>query len=289
MKIYIDGRLYAREDARISVFDHGLLYGDGVFEGVRIYARRVFRLDAHLARLAASAHAIGLALPLDLAELAEAVRETVRANRQSDGYIRLVVTRGDGPLGLDPTTCARPRVIIIVADVAVYPAALYESGIRIVTAATRQVPVASVDPRIKSLNYLKNVLARLEAHAAGAAEALMLNGDGFVAECTADNVFAVRDGIVRTPPATEGALDGITRAVVRELAAESGLAFREERLARYDLFTANECFLSGTGAELVPVVALDGRPIADGRPGALTRRLTAGLRALAEREGEPVF
>ena len=289
MKIYIDGRLYAREDARISVFDHGLLYGDGVFEGVRIYARRVFRLDAHLARLAASAHAIGLALPLDLAELAEAVRETVRANRQSDGYIRLVVTRGDGPLGLDPTTCARPRVIIIVADVAVYPAALYESGIRIVTAATRQVPVASVDPRIKSLNYLKNVLARLEAHAAGAAEALMLNGDGFVAECTADNVFAVRDGIVRTPPATEGALDGITRAVVRELAAASDLAFREERLARYDLFTANECFLSGTGAELVPVVALDGRPIADGRPGALTRRLTAGLRALAEREGEPVF
>ncbi|TMA71567.1 MAG: branched-chain-amino-acid transaminase [Deltaproteobacteria bacterium] len=289
MKIYIDGRLYAREDARISVFDHGLLYGDGVFEGVRIYARRVFRLDAHLARLAASAHAIGLALPLDRAQLAEAVRETVRANRQSDGYIRLVVTRGDGPLGLDPTTCARPRVIIIVADVAVYPAALYESGIRIVTAATRQVPVASVDPRIKSLNYLKNVLARLEAHAAGAAEALMLNGDGFVAECTADNVFAVRDGIVRTPPATEGALDGITRAVVRELAAESGLAFREERLARYDLFTANECFLSGTGAELVPVVALDGRPIADGRPGALTRRLTAGLRALAEREGEPVF
>jgi len=289
MKIYIDGRLYAREDARISVFDHGLLYGDGVFEGVRIYARRVFRLDAHLARLAASAHAIGLALPLDLAELAEAVRETVRANRQSDGYIRLVVTRGDGPLGLDPTTCARPRVIIIVADVAVYPAALYESGIRIVTAATRQVPVASVDPRIKSLNYLKNVLARLEAHAAGAAEALMLNGDGFVAECTADNVFAVRDGIVRTPPATEGALDGITRAVVRELAAASDLAFREERLARYDLFTADECFLSGTGAELVPVVALDGRPIADGRPGALTRRLTAGLRALAEREGEPVF
>ena len=289
MKIYIDGQLYSREDARISVFDHGLLYGDGVFEGLRIYARRVFRLDAHLARLAASAQAIGLALPLDRGQLAEAVRETVRANRQSDGYIRLVVTRGDGPLGLDPATCARPRVIIIVADVAVYPAALYESGIRIVTAATRQVPVASVDPRIKSLNYLKNVLARLEALAAGAAEALMLNADGFVAECTADNVFTVRDRVVRTPPATEGALDGITRAVVRKLAAASDLAFREERLARYDLFTANECFLSGTGAELVPVVALDGRPIADGKPGAVTRRLTAGLRALAEREGEPIF
>ncbi len=289
MKIYIDGQLYSREDARISVFDHGLLYGDGVFEGLRIYARRVFRLDAHLARLAASAHAIGLALPLDRGQLAEAVRETVRANRQSDGYIRLVVTRGDGPLGLDPTTCAHPRVIIIVADLAVYPPALYESGVQVVTAATRQVPAASVDPRIKSLNYLKNVLARLEAHAAGAAEALMLNADGFVAECTADNVFTVRDRVVRTPPATEGALDGITRAVVRELAAASDLAFREERLARYDLFTADECFLSGTGAELVPVVALDGRRIADGKPGAVTRRLTAGLRALAEREGEPLF
>jgi branched-chain amino acid aminotransferase len=289
MKIYIDGRLYSREDARISVFDHGLLYGDGVFEGLRIYARRVFRLDAHLARLAASARAIGLALPLDHAQLADAVCDTVRANRQTDGYIRLVVTRGDGPLGLDPTTCTHPRIIIIVADLAVYPAALYESGVRIITAATRQVPVASVDPRIKSLNYLKNVLARLEAHAAGAAEALMLNADGFVAECTADNVFAVQAGIVRTPPATEGALDGITRAAVRELAVESGLEFREERLARYDLVTADECFLSGTGAELVPVVALDGRPIADGRPGAVTRRLTAGLRALAEREGDPVF
>ena len=289
MNVYIDGRLYPREEARISVFDHGLLYGDGVFEGLRIYARRVFRLEAHLARLADSALAIGLALPLDRAALADAVRDTVRANRQENGYIRLVVTRGDGPLGLDPTTCARPRVIIIVADIAVYPPALYEAGVRVITAATRQVPAASVDPGIKSLNYLKNVLARLEAHAAGAAEALMLNAEGFVAECTADNVFAVRDGVVRTPPATEGALDGITRAVVRELALRDGLGWREERLGRYDLFTADECFLSGTGAELVPVVALDGRAIASGRPGPVTRRLTAGLRALAASEGEPLF
>jgi branched-chain amino acid aminotransferase len=289
MKVYIDGRLYPREEARISVFDHGLLYGDGVFEGLRIYHRRVFRLDAHLARLAASAQAIGLALPLDQAALADAVRDTVRANRQEDGYIRLVVTRGDGPLGLDPTTCTHPRVIIIVADIAVYPPALYEAGIRVITAATRQVPAASVDPRIKSLNYLKNVLARLEAHAAGAAEALMLNAEGFVAECTADNVFALHDGIVRTPPATDGALDGITRAVVRELAVAEGLDWREERIGRYDLFTADECFLSGTGAELVSVVMLDGRVIASGRPGPVTRRLTAGLRALAEREGDPLF
>jgi branched-chain amino acid aminotransferase len=289
MKIYIDGQLHAREDARISVFDHGLLYGDGVFEGLRIYARRVFRLDAHLARLFASAKAIGLTVPLDQAALADAVRDTVRANRQETGYIRLVVTRGDGPLGLDPTTCTRPRVIIIVADIAVYPAALYDAGVRVITAATRQVPAASVDPRIKSLNYLKNVLARLEAHAAGAAEALMLNAEGFVAECTADNVFAVRDGVVRTPPATEGALDGITRAVVRDLAVADGLVFREERLGRYDLFTADECFLSGTGAELVPMVELDARTIGDGRPGPVTRRLTTGLRTLAEREGDPLF
>jgi len=289
VKIYIDGTFHSREDARISVFDHGLLYGDGVFEGLRIYRRRVFRLDAHLARLADSAHAIGLTLPLERAALAEAVRETVRVNRQEDGYIRLVVTRGDGPLGLDPTTCPSPRLIIIVADLAVYPAALYESGVRVITAATRQVPSACVDPRIKSLNYLKNVLARLEAHAAGAAEALLLNVDGFVAECTADNVFAVRGGTIRTPPASEGALGGITRDAVRELAEEDGLAWSEERLGRYDLFTAEECFLTGTGAELMPVIALDGRLIGTGRPGPITRRLTERFRGLAEREGAPVF
>jgi len=289
VKIYIDGTFHSREDARISVFDHGLLYGDGVFEGLRVYRRRVFRLDAHLARLEDSARAIGLAIPLDRAALAAAVGETVRVNRQEDGYIRLVVTRGDGPLGLDPTTCPRPRVIIIVADLAVYPAALYESGIRVITAATRQVPSACIDPRIKSLNYLKNVLARLEAHAAGAAEALMLNMDGFVAECTADNVFVVRDGTVRTPPSSEGALAGITSDAVRELAEADGLAWREERFARYDLVTADECFLTGTGAELMPMIALDGQTIGDARPGPVTRRLTARFRELAQREGEPVF
>ncbi len=289
MKIYIDGNLYSRDEARISVFDHGLLYGDGVFEGLRIYQRRIFRLDAHLTRLADSARAIGLTLPFDLPALAAAVHETVRANRQENGYIRLVVTRGDGPLGLDPTTCARPRLIVIVDDVGVYPAALYQSGVRVITAGTRQVPAACVDPRIKSLNYLKNVLARLEAHAAGAAEALMLNTDGFVAECTADNVFAVRAGTVKTPPTSEGALGGITRDAVRELAEVEGLSWREERLSRYDLFTADECFLSGTGAELVPMIALDGRMIGDGRPGPVTRRLSEQFRRLAEREGQPVF
>ena len=289
MLISIDGRLVPREEARVSVFDHGLLYGDGVFEGIRIYERRIFRLDAHLARLEASAHAIGLALPMDRATLAAAVAETVRANRQEQGYIRLVVTRGEGPLGLDPTTCARPCVIIIVAALAVYPAEHYASGIRVVTAATRQVPAASVDPRIKSLNYLKNVLARMEAHEAGASEALMLNPEGFVAECTADNVFAVHGGRILTPPATEGALDGITAGVVRDMALAQGLAWDERRLARYDLFVADECFLTGTGAEIIPVVRLDGRRIGSGEPGPVTRRLSAAFRELAGREGTPVF
>jgi branched-chain amino acid aminotransferase len=289
MLISVDGQLLPSAEARISVLDHGLLYGDGVFEGIRVYDRRLFRLDAHLERLEASAHAIALRLPLDRAALAEAVRETVRANRRENGYVRLVVTRGDGPLGLDPTTCVRPRVIVIVADVGLYPPECYARGIRVITAATRQVPAASVDPRIKSLNYLKNVLARLEAHEAGAAEALLLNAEGFVAECTADNVFAVRRGRILTPPAIDGALDGITRAVVRELAAGVDLAWEECRLARYDLFVADECFLTGTGAEIVPVVTLDGRRIGSGTPGPVTRRLGAELRLLAAREGAPVF
>jgi len=289
MQIYIDGELRPREDATVSVFDHGLLYGDGVFEGLRIYARRIFRLDAHLDRLFASAHAIDLHIPLTRDALVAAVQKTVRANQQENGYIRLVVTRGDGPLGLDPLTCARPRVIIIVTDLAIYPEVLYAAGIRVVTAATRQVPNASVDARIKSLNYLKNVLARLEAHQAGAAEALMLNAEGHVAECTADNVFIVKGDRLLTPPASDGALDGITRAVMRELAPDVGLRYAEERLGRYDVYTADECFLTGTGAEVVPVIALDGRRIAEGVPGLRTRELAAGLRVLAAREGEPLF
>jgi branched-chain amino acid aminotransferase len=289
MLVYIDGELHPPEHARISVFDHGLLYGDGVFEGIRVYARRPFRLAAHLTRLQASAHAIALRVPLESAALADAVCDTIRANRQEDGYIRLVVTRGDGPLGLDPLTCHTPRLIIICANLAVYPPEHYANGIRVVTAATRQVPVASVDPRVKSLNYLKNVLARLEAHQAGAAEALMLNSEGFVAECTADNVFAVSGGRLLTPPPSEGALDGITRGAVTELADEIGLAWEERRLARYDLFVADECFLTGTGAEIVPMIALDGRTIGSGAPGPITRRISAELRALAEREGSPIF
>ncbi|MEO6028455.1 MAG: branched-chain-amino-acid transaminase [Candidatus Binatia bacterium] len=289
MLVSIDGQLVPRAEARVSVFDHGLLYGDGVFEGIRIYERRIFRLDAHLARLEASAHAIGLAIPMDRATLAAAVVATVRANEQANGYIRLVVTRGEGPLGLDPSTCANPSVIIIVAGLAIYPAEHYASGIRVVTAATRQVPAASVDPRIKSLNYLKNVLARMEATQAGASEALMLNPEGFVAECTADNVFAVSGRRILTPPATDGALDGITGAVIRELALAAGYEWDERRLARYDLFIADECFLTGTGAEIVPMVSLDGRRIGNGEPGPVTRELSTAFRTLAACEGDPVF
>ncbi len=289
MLVSIDGQLVPRAEARVSVFDHGLLYGDGVFEGIRIYERRIFRLDAHLARLEKSAHAIGLAIPMDRATLAAAVVATVRANEQANGYIRLVVTRGEGPLGLDPSTCAKPCVIIIVAGLAIYPAEHYASGIRVVTAGTRQVPAASVDPRIKSLNYLKNVLARMEAQEAGASEALMLNPEGFVAECTADNVFAVSGRRILTPPATDGALDGITGGVIRELALAAGYEWDERRLARYDLFVADECFLTGTGAEIVPMVILDGRRIGNGEPGPVTRELSAAFRTLAAHEGDPVF
>jgi branched-chain amino acid aminotransferase len=289
MLIYIDGEMRTRETATVSVFDHGLLYGDGVFEGIRIYNRRIFRLDAHLDRLYASARAIALDIPLAQSEMAEAVRRTVRENRKEDGYIRLMVTRGAGDLGLDPRKCVRPTVIIIVTDIQVYPAPLYAEGIKVITSATRQVSHEAVDPRIKSLNYLKNVLAKIDAGRAGAQEAIMLNGDGFIAECSADNLFVVRGTSLLTPSPQDGALDGITRAAVLSLAAEAGVEAREARLGRYDVYTADECFLSGTGAEVMPVVEVDGRQIGDGTPGRLTRRFQEAFHALARSEGEPVW
>src|SRR5262245_3904212 len=261
MLIYVDGELRPREAATVSVFDHGLLYGDGVFEGIRVYNRRIFRLDAHLDRLYDSARAIALEVPMVRAELAEAVRQTVRANRKEDGYIRLIVTRGVGDLGVDPRKCQRPSVIIIVTDIEVYPPQLYAAGIRVVTSATRQVSHQAIDPRVKSLNYLKNVLAKIDAGRAGAEEAIMLNEDGFIAECTADNLFVVRGATLLTPSPQDGALDGITRSAVLSLAAEAGVEAREARLTRYDVYTADECFLSGTGAEVMPVVEIDGRRV----------------------------
>jgi len=271
------------------VFDHGLLYGDGVFEGIRVYNRRIFRLDAHLDRLYASARALALTIPLDRRQMEEAVRETVRRNRKEDAYIRLVVTRGVGDLGIDPRTCPKASVIIVVTDIRVYPPELYAAGVKVITSATRQVSHEAFDPRVKSLNYLKNILAKIDAQRAGAQEAILLNAEGFIAECTADNLFVVRGGRLLTPSPQDGALEGITRGAILELAAEAGIAAGETRLTRYDVYTADECFVTGTGAELMPVTEADGRPIADGKPGPVTRRLTEAFHALVRHEGEPLW
>ncbi len=289
MRIYVDGTLRTRDDAMVSVFDHGLLYGDGVFEGIRIYGRRVFRLDGHLDRLYASARVLALQIPLTPAELAEAIRQTVRANARDDGYIRVVVTRGAGELGIDPQTCPKPTVIIIVTDVHVFPRERYAQGIRVITSATRQVSHGAVDPRVKSLNYLKNILAKIDAQRAGADEAILLNDDGFIAECSADNVFVVRGGTLQTPSPLDGALEGITRGAVLQLAAEASMSACEPRLTRYDLYNADECFVTGTGAEIMPVVEADGRAIGDGKPGAITRRLSEAFHALVRHEGTPLW
>jgi len=289
MEIYIDGQWYSREAAKVSVFDHGLLYGDGVFEGIRVYNRRIFRHAAHLDRLYASARALALTIPMSRRELQGAVEETVRRNRRDDVYVRLVVTRGVGELGIDPLSCPKPSVIIIVNDVRVYPRELYAAGITVMTAATRQVSHEAVDPRIKSLNYLKNILAKIDAQQAGAHEAIMLNAGGFIAECTADNLFVVRGGMLLTPSPQDGALAGITRGVILELAGEARIAAAEARLTRYDLYTADEAFVTGTGAELMPIAIADGRPLADGKPGPITRRLTEAFHALARHEGKALW
>ena len=289
MQVYIDGEWYAHDTAKVSVFDHGLLYGDGVFEGIRIYNRRIFRLEAHLERLYDSAVALALSVPLTRAEMAAAVTETVRRNRKADGYIRLIITRGVGDLGIDPRTCPRASVIIIVTDIRVYPRELYAAGVKVITSATRQVSHEAFDPRVKSLNYLKNILAKIDAQRAGAHEAILLNAAGYIAECTADNLFVVRHGRLLTPAPQDGALEGITRGAILELAAEAGVTAGEARLTRYDVYTADECFLTGTGAELMPVTEADGRPIADGMPGPLTRRLTDAFSALVRHEGEPLW
>jgi branched-chain amino acid aminotransferase len=289
MLIWLDGALVPREQATVSVFDHGLLYGDGVFEGIRVYNRRIFRLEPHLDRLYTSARAIVLDIPLDRAAMTAAIEETVRANRRDDAYIRLVVTRGVGELGIDPRSCPKPSVFIVVADVHVFPREQYANGITIITSATRQVSHEAFDPRIKSLNYLKNVLAKIDAQRAGASEAILLNADGFIAECTADNLFVVRGGTLLTPSPQDGALEGITRGAVLELAGEAGLAAREARLGRFDVYTADECFVTGTGAELMPVVVADGRPVGSGRPGPVTQRIAQAYSALVRREGTPLW
>jgi len=289
MKVYIDGQYYDEARAKISVFDHGLLYGDGVFEGIRAYNGRVFQLREHVDRLFASARAILLTIPMSPAEITQAVLETCRRNRVRDGYIRLVVTRGVGTLGLNPNRCRKGSVIIIAGKIQLYPEAYYRQGLTIITVPTVRNLHSALNPAIKSLNYLNNILAKIEANNAGCEEAVMLNAEGFVAECTGDNLFLVRDGELLTPPLAAGALYGITRRVVMELARQAGYRVSEPNLTRYDLFNADECFLTGTGAEIVPVVKIDGRVIGNGRPGPVTRKLVNRYRALTRESGEPIY
>ncbi len=288
MKIYIDGQLLEESEAKISVFDHGLLYGDGVFEGIRFYSGRVFRLDQHIQRLFDSARAIHLAIPMTFEELIQATLDTIRANNLVDGYIRLVVTRGVGNLGLNPYQCPKASVIIIAATIALYPEECYTQGLKLVTCATRRLPPAVFPPQVKSLNYLNNIMAKIEAIQAGAQEGLMLNEQGYVAECTGDNLFVVKQGGILTPPVTAGALDGITRRVIFEIGTALGIAVREAILTRYEVYTADECFLTGSAAEVVPVVELDKRPIAEGRPGPVTQRVIARFKELVSTTGTPV-
>jgi len=289
MKIFIDGKYYSERDAKISVFDHGLLYGDGVFEGIRAYNGRVFRLKEHIDRLFYSAKAILLEIPMSHAVLMKATVETCRQNKLRDGYIRLVVTRGVGTLGLNPNRCKRGSVIIIADKIQIYPPELYQRGMDIVTVATTRNLHSALNPAIKSLNYLNNILAKIEANNAGVEEAVMLNAEGFVAECTADNLFIVKNGKLFTPPLSAGALYGITRQTVMELAEESGLEVAEPNLTRYDLFCADECFLCGTGAEIVPVTKIDGRVIGNGKPGTITKKLVEDYHALTKVSGEPIY
>ncbi len=286
--IYLDGQFVPPEEAKISVFDHGLLYGDGVFEGIRAYNGRVFRLDQHLDRLYCSAQAINLRIPLAKAELWEKVLETVRRNGLRDAYVRLVVTRGKGDLGLDPVKCPVPTVFIIAGGIQIYPPELYEKGLRVVTLATRRNVVDALSPRIKSLNYLNNILGKLEANQANVEEGLMLTREGYVSEGTSDNVFIVREGVLATPDLHLGVLAGITRGAVLEIAQAEGIATEETTLTLFDVYNADECFLTGTAAELVPVVEVDGRTIGDGKPGPMTRRLLERFRALTRNEGVPI-
>lgn len=278
LQVYINGQLYDKQDAKISVYDHGLLYGDGVFEGMRSYGGKVFRLEEHLSRLYDSAKAICLEIPISPAEMAKACNETLAANAIQDGYIRLVVTRGAGTLGLDPNRTSDPQVIIITDKITLYPQEYYDNGLEIVTVSTIRNHPAALSPRIKSLNYLNNILAKIEGLQAGCVEALMLNHKGEVAECTGDNIFLVKDGQVLTPPIDAGILEGITREVVIDLARESGLTVREVALTKHDVYIADECFLTGSAAEVVPVVRVDSRSIGDGKPGVITRKLSDGFR-----------
>ena len=285
MKIYLDGEMVERDKAVVSVFDHGLLYGDGVFEGIRIYDKLIFRLKEHIDRLYRSADAIELKIPMSKAGMTDAVVRTIKANDLSEGYVRLVVTRGPGDLGLDPRKCAKATVFIIADKIALYPDKFYRKGLAIVTAKTRRNYPRSLDPRIKSLNYLNNILAKIEAISSGTDEAIMLTCDDYVAECTGDNIFAVHGGELLTPPVSVGALEGITREAVMALANKMGIKACEKMLKMDDIYSAEEVFLTGTAAEIIPVITIDGRRIGSGKPGVKTLRLMEEFKKLTKTDG----
>jgi len=289
LEIYIDGKFVPEEEARVSVFDHGLLYGDGLFEGIRVYNREVFMLEAHLKRLYNGAKVIRLEIPLSPEELGKKVCETVKLNGISDGYVRLVVTRGKGDLGLSPSKTVDPNVIIIASTIKIYPDEVYQNGLKLVTVSTRRNNPDSLSPQIKSLNYLNHILAHLEVLHAGADEGLVLNDSGYVTECVVDNFFVVLDGAVITPPTNSGALNGITRLVVFELCKDLGIEIREEQLSLVECYTADECFLTGTAAEIAPVTYLDDRPVGvDGTPGPVTVKLMKAFKEFTKTHGTPI-
>ena len=286
MDIYIDGEYFDKKNAKISVFDHGLLYGDGIFEGIRFYEGRVCKLKEHIQRLFISAKAILLEIEMTQDEMEEAVCETIRKNGLTDGYVRLLVTRGVGTLGLSPFACDKSTVIIIADSISLYPDEKYKEGLKLITCSTRRTAPAALSPSVKSLNYLNNVMAKVEAIFADAEEGLMLNEQGFVAECTGDNIFVVRDGKIKTPPSSAGALPGITREVIFQIAENLGVGIEESQMTRYDIYAADECFLTGTAAEVIAAVSLDRRLIGNGKPGPITEKFIESFRNIVGQEGK---
>lgn len=286
MDIYIDGEYFDKKNAKISVFDHGLLYGDGIFEGIRFYEGRVFKLKEHIQRLFISAKAILLEIEMTQDEMEEAVCETIRKNGLTDGYVRLLVTRGVGTLGLSPFACDKSTVIIIADSISLYPDEKYKEGLKLITCSTRRTAPAALSPSVKSLNYLNNVMAKVEAIFADAEEGLMLNEQGFVAECTGDNIFVVRDGKIKTPPSSAGALPGITREVIFQISENLGVGIKESQMTRYDIYAADECFLTGTAAEVIAAVSLDRRLIGNGKPGPITEKFIESFRNIVGQEGK---
>jgi branched-chain amino acid aminotransferase len=289
MLVYIDGEFLPQEEAKISVFDHGLLYGDGVFEGIRSYQGRVFKLDEHLQRLYDSAKAIMLEIPISIEDMEEAVLETLRRNQLHDAYIRLVVTRGVGDLGLDPDKCPVPTIFIIADKITLYPPNFYEDGLEIITVSVRRNYAEAISPRIKSLNYLNNILAKIEGKQAGVEEVLMLNAEGYVVECSGDNIFFLKNNVIVTPPTHLGILEGVTRNTVIDLARELGITVEEKVFTRHDLYTAEECFLTGTAAEVIPVVKIDQRIVGNGHPGTVTQKLIEEFHHVTNVLGTPIY